>query len=295
MESNISVIVASYNSMNCIDRCVYSILGSIGVTIELIIIDDCSTDRTWEYIQKFADKAILIRNEKNHKGANYSYNLGLRMATSKWICFMDHDDEVLPGRFITQFHYNNLAPIISCNHFVISNKGTHEVEYNLRNNFKAGEVFRSLLSADKNGLHVQPQNLLVDKNICPGFSEEFPSEDFGFLVELFKGRSCYHINKPYLIRHINNNNLGSSLDYKLSTLEVRKRLFFPGYFKECKKGLKWQHSLTARYYFHNGDGVNCRKHLIKGELTSKNVFLYITSFLNITRKIVISKFNILGK
>lgn len=93
----ISVIIPCYNVSSYIDRCMRSVIGqTIGVgSLEIICIDDASTDDTWEHLQKweqqYPDDILLIRQEANRRqGA--ARNLGLQYATAEWIAFIDADD-----------------------------------------------------------------------------------------------------------------------------------------------------------------------------------------------------------
>ncbi len=96
-KKKISVIVPCYNVAAFIDRCMLSITEqSLGMdSIEIICIDDASTDDTWSYLQKweqrFPEDIILIRQEKNRRpGA--ARNLGLLYASAEWIAYVDADD-----------------------------------------------------------------------------------------------------------------------------------------------------------------------------------------------------------
>jgi glycosyltransferase involved in cell wall biosynthesis len=81
---------------------------------ELIIVDDCSSDRSSEIIQSFDDQRIsYIRLDKN--SGNYSArNAGIRMARGKYICMMDADDISLPGRLHKQVQYLEKHKNIGC-------------------------------------------------------------------------------------------------------------------------------------------------------------------------------------
>ena len=86
----VSIIVPVYNVEAYIERCLDSITNQSYNNIELIIIDDGSTDRSSEIIKKYTDSAIII-TQKN-KGQASARNSGLRKAHGKYICFVDSDD-----------------------------------------------------------------------------------------------------------------------------------------------------------------------------------------------------------
>lgn len=96
MKNNkISVIVAVYNTEKYVKKCIESLLNQTYKNLEIIIIEDCSTDDSKKVIQKYKDnkKIKLVYNEKN-SGLSYSRNRGLKEATGEYIGYIDSDDYV---------------------------------------------------------------------------------------------------------------------------------------------------------------------------------------------------------
>ena len=94
--SKISVIIPVYNVEKYIIRCLDSISNQTFSDIEIICIDDGSTDNSVHLIgnyQKKDDRIILIKNEVN-KGVSYSRNIGIKKSSSEYITFVDSDDYV---------------------------------------------------------------------------------------------------------------------------------------------------------------------------------------------------------
>ncbi len=82
----------SYNTAKFIGQSIESVLNQTYQDLELIIVDDCSTDDTDAVVAAYTDKRIrYFKNEKN-SGAAVSRNNALREATGKWIAFLDSDD-----------------------------------------------------------------------------------------------------------------------------------------------------------------------------------------------------------
>lgn len=96
----ISVIIPCYNSEKWIEDAVNSVINQSGnLSIEIIIIDDCSTDKTAEIIkERFGEKVILLNNDVNC-GPSFSRNKGIKKASGKYIALLDSDDRILPDRF----------------------------------------------------------------------------------------------------------------------------------------------------------------------------------------------------
>ena len=92
-EKLISVIIPTYNRERTIQRAINSVLNQSYKDIELIIVDDCSTDKTCEIVNKYKDERIkYFKLEKNY-GACYARNYGVNKASGKYIAFQDSDDE----------------------------------------------------------------------------------------------------------------------------------------------------------------------------------------------------------
>ena len=91
----ISIIIPLYNTSNYIRRCLESIIEQTYKAIEIIVIDDGSTDNSVHIIKEFFsfDERIRIIQKKN-SGVSDSRNLGIENAQGKWICFVDSDDYI---------------------------------------------------------------------------------------------------------------------------------------------------------------------------------------------------------
>lgn len=95
MNKMISIIIPIYNSEKTLDRCLNSCCSQTYKNIEIICINDGSTDNSLcilnKYIQK--DSRIKIINKKNG-GLSSARNEGLKIAQGEWICFVDSDDYI---------------------------------------------------------------------------------------------------------------------------------------------------------------------------------------------------------
>jgi glycosyltransferase involved in cell wall biosynthesis len=94
-----------YNGSKHLSDAVDSILTQTYTNFEFLIIDDASTDNSFEILKSYKDDRIrLIKNEKNI-GLSASLNKGLNLALGKYIARMDQDDISLPNRLEKQIEY----------------------------------------------------------------------------------------------------------------------------------------------------------------------------------------------
>ena len=90
MKKRLSVIIPMYNAKAYIKRCIDSILNQGFEGLEIIAVDDGSTDATCSVIQGYADERIrLVRQEK--KGVSAARNAGLDLAQGTYVVFADAD------------------------------------------------------------------------------------------------------------------------------------------------------------------------------------------------------------
>lgn len=94
MEALVSIITPNYNCEKFIKKTVESVLNQTYKNWELLIIDDCSEDKSREIIQEFIKKESRIKLIKmdNNSGAALCRNKGIELAKGKYIAFLDSDD-----------------------------------------------------------------------------------------------------------------------------------------------------------------------------------------------------------
>lgn len=94
---DISIIIPIFNSEKYISKCLNDILEQTYYNFEVILVDDGSTDNSYQICKKFCefDSRIKVITQKN-SGVSKARNTGLKTAKGKYICFMDSDDRVDP-------------------------------------------------------------------------------------------------------------------------------------------------------------------------------------------------------
>ncbi len=94
----VSLIIPAYNAQDYIARSIDSALASNFDDLEIIIVDDGSTDKTYEILEWYAQNYPNVRiAKKENSGAHDARNYGIKMAQGKYIQFMDSDDVIRPN------------------------------------------------------------------------------------------------------------------------------------------------------------------------------------------------------
>lgn len=94
MEDLCSVIIPAYNCEKYLEETVRSVLGQTWEQFEIILVDDCSTDRTFVIAKELEGLDARIRVYQNpvNSGVSKTRNFGVSVAKGKWIAFLDSDD-----------------------------------------------------------------------------------------------------------------------------------------------------------------------------------------------------------
>ena len=103
MTVKVTVLIAAYNCADFVSRAVESALAQTGVDLEILLVNDASTDGTQAVIEAFAasDPRIRALRLETNGGPSAARNLGLDQATGSWIAILDADDAFAPERLKT--------------------------------------------------------------------------------------------------------------------------------------------------------------------------------------------------
>lgn len=207
MNSLISVVLPVYNGDKFISYAIHSILNQTYTNFELIIVDDCSTDRTSAIILEFAkhDSRIKIITNSINKKLPASLNIGHQNATGDYITWTSDDNLYMSNAFEqyllhlqnsqSQIVYSDFD-LINDNGAVIKRRNLSEPEYLINGNFVGAsflyrrEVFESL-----NGYN---ENL-------------FLVEDYDFWLRAFPNYKFHYIRESFYYYRSHNESLSSQI------------------------------------------------------------------------------------
>lgn len=155
---DVTIAITNYNRVEFLDRSIRSCLEQISTfnqKIEIIVIDDCSTDSSIEFLKNYQDKIRLYKNKKN-MGVGYCSNLAVKKAKGKLFIRVDSDDYL--GRLATEIMSNILREnkklsFVYCDHIRVDRNGFKEEKVRLDSDIKlrnhgAGVMFRTKIIRD---------------------------------------------------------------------------------------------------------------------------------------------------
>ncbi len=300
----VSVIIATYNSEKHLKRLLDSIQNQEGIQdlfeLELIAVDDCSSDTTLEILKEHA--ISYYTTEQNSGGPNKGRNIGLEHCTGDYIFIADHDDEWLPNRIKTQLKYAHLAPIVSCGYHIIEEgaekrrqvkdkqQADHAVFY------PENDTFLDKISKVKNRQTTYLGSLMFHKSLKHiRFEEHFGQIDFDWIAFLFQGQCSVEVSANLYNRYVFGQNLSLNKTYRLrdyyySLLTLES--FVPEYAKAVRKGRKRINGSRARYHYLMKEMKQARHYFKQAELNLKTILFYLSSFIGYNY--VIKKFKFFG-
>ncbi|TGN41519.1 glycosyltransferase [Marinobacter confluentis] len=111
--NRVSVIVPAFNRAEYIEQTVNSVLIQDYSNVELIVVDDGSTDGTYEILLRYFEQnklKLLTHPGRGNRGQSAALNLGLEAASGEYIAILDSDDLFLPGKLSAQVEYLDTHP-----------------------------------------------------------------------------------------------------------------------------------------------------------------------------------------
>ena len=198
----ISIIMAAYNAERTIEQAVNSALNQTYPHFELLVVNDCSTDRTAELVKSIAAKdsrVRLISNVKN-SGVSYTRKHGLEEARGSWIAILDSDDAWATEKLEKQINLQrrNKADLLFTGSAFMDLEG-QPIDWYLH--APAEVTYRQLLKQNV----LSNSSALVRKEL---YAKHYAvgddmHEDFAIWLSILKeGKKAYGVDEPLLIYRI---------------------------------------------------------------------------------------------
>ena len=230
----ISIIIPCYNAEKTIKRCLESVISQTYKNIEIVIINDGSTDKTDSIIKKYInDNRIKYYNRSNH-GIGKTRNFGIKEATGEYITFLDSDD-YLPNDAIDNLYKlaqkNKLDLVVS--DYYVDNK-----------NIKSEKIKSFPITNIKKNpnlifdINLAPWNKLYKKELIENikFEENLKYEDAPFVIEsIIKAKRIGKLDKETYYYVVNSNSETTIRDERI--FDIFKILDIIGRLVENKKEL----------------------------------------------------------
>lgn len=264
MNNLISVIIPSFNRKEFIDRAIDSVLKQNYKDVEILVIDDGSTDGTYEFLkEKYNNSNVKIYRNETNSGAGYSRKSGYQKSNGKYIIFMDDDD------YYTNFDFfNHAIDVFKQNECVSMVSSSSSIEYVKENRFEPSIMnIKGLINNSDYLLKFQIEYMKSNSTFTTVFSRDKLEEaHFGqmemvndssiYLRALLAGHA-YILDEISGIYRVHSKNITFSLktDFIIDNLIEKKRIYDEikqrNLLEDPDLWLKKQVLLTAKYFVEN--------------------------------------------
>lgn len=124
----VSVCIPVYNSQYFIEKVIDSVLAQTYENIELIIVDNCSTDNTVQIISRIKPSILIFQQNLHNIGMVGNFNECLKLCNGKYIKFLCADDFLLPNcieSMVSALEQNSRATLVCCGRILVNSLGVH--------------------------------------------------------------------------------------------------------------------------------------------------------------------------
>ncbi len=282
--SKVSVIIPTYNNAEFLSQAIESVIAQTHKDIEIIVVDDGSTDNTRDVMQGYAGRAIYIRQE--NAGPSKARNAGILRAKGEYIAFLDADDVWFPNKIEEQLKTlqidSNIALIYS--QAVVFNSHTgRELGISPKKIF-SGNVFDALLSESG---PIVLSSVIVRSRVLDeaGIFDEslINGEDQHLWLRIAKNHAIAGINQALLRRRLHDKNIGFSKDPRTTILDCLDKIIKlfpetnPKIYPPMKKAYLIHSKTLAGTLFYHAQYAKCHalcNKIIRRFFSSPGVIFY---------------------
>ena len=215
MMEKVSVIIPTYNREKTILRAINSVLNQTYKNLEVLVIDDGSTDGTVALVNSIEDERLKYVVLEQNGGPSNARNVGVQMAEGEWIAFQDSDDCWHENKLEVQMEYAKIHPKISmiyCMYRInFINGKTMIIPVESLSDIKEGDMLKTLLKKNVIGtptIMVRRENFLS----IGGFDTSYKAlEDWEYVIRFAKEYEIGFISDVLMDCYMLDNGVSSNL------------------------------------------------------------------------------------
>ena len=199
--ADISIVIPTYNRCELLKRAINSVLDQTINVREIIIVDNGSTDNTYEMISSLFPQTTYIYEKK--KGVSFARNVGIKNCHSTWIAFLDSDDAWEPQKLEKQLFFSNnnnkKYRVIHTNEIWYKN---NKFQNQLKKHEKSGgDIFQKSLQL----CCISPSSAFIKKEVFDdyGFFDESLEvcEDYDMWIRITSKEEVGFLDNPLVVKH----------------------------------------------------------------------------------------------
>lgn len=213
--TTVSVVIPTYNDGDTVGRAIRSVQKQTYRDVEIIVVNDASTDATAQAVGEFSDDRIQYTEHETNRGGSAARNTGIELATGEYVAFLDADDEWNPQKIDKQLEELQSRSddwvAVHCKRkrkMGVADKigyelskliGTRDEEPTREG---GEELIKEILLTN---LSTGASTLLVRSDVVDrigGFDSEFPRhQDWEFLIRVLQQGKLAHVDEQLVVKH----------------------------------------------------------------------------------------------
>nr|WP_241430634.1 glycosyltransferase family 2 protein [Haloferax elongans] len=213
----VSVIIPTYNRADVLPRAIDSALDQTLSDVEVIVVDDASSDETEPVVTSYDDPRVIYRAHETNQGGSAARNTGIEIAEGEYIALLDSDDEWAPTKLERQVgtleRRSDEWVAAYCGTTIVDDEEANPLwerfkslvgRHSSREGAEGGEeLVKEILMEN---LHTSAgSTLIVEKSVVDkidGFDESFDRyQDTEFLIRVLKQGKLAYVDEPLLLRY----------------------------------------------------------------------------------------------
>lgn len=248
----VSVVIPTYNRAFVVGDAIRSALEQTFRDIEVIVVDDGSTDNTEEVVKSFGDKRIRYIKLNANRGGAAARNAGIKVAKGKYVAFLDSDDLWLPEKIERQLEvFRTGSPrvgVVYCDSRIETATGIHLHAYRVRGNLQS--FFAETVPVGPRTSTIMVRSSLIRE--IRGFDEQFPALQ-EYEMQLRLSHACEYDFSDYLgaVVRLGDDSIGTDCHAQLRALELLMKKHRQ-LFEDSKGGLRCLCYGIAKLHFRAG-------------------------------------------
>lgn len=278
----ISIIIPAYNRAHTIRRSIESVLDQTYQDIEIIVVDDCSTDNTKDIVLGMKNPRIRYDCLKKNSGACVARNRGIELAQGDFIAFQDSDDVWMPNKL--QIQYNAMQRYFA--DICFSALRRHKV-----NDEKSCTIWPS--SPTKSGIQnhvdlrrksvVSTQTIIARRKVFDDVlfdTKVIKSQDYDWIIRASKLYRTYFVAKPLVEQYLQTDSISSASYDKFI---VSREYLLNKYRDICEEDPKFRYYLVQQLaHYKTLSGIKANKEYRELFLITKNAHNLCSLILSYT-------------
>lgn len=215
----ISVVIPTYNRAHLIKESLQSVLDQTVLPLEIIVVDDFSTDNTEEVVKSLNSPLIKYFKNQRTKGANGARNTGIMLSRGEFIAFHDSDDIWLSDKLELQLQVlKSDLNIDMCFCSLITENGIITPKRKIKS-FDIREQLKL-----KNFISTQTIFIYKKQALTFLFDEELRRfQDWDFVLRVSSEKKIHHIDKPLVIQKLQIGSITNTVNYLDSYEKIYKK------------------------------------------------------------------------